>query len=138
MTTESPYTQADLISEAGLCLSALISLPTVLEITDHLRSAYIPSTHDHDSSPVWGDLLTEEQLAAAAQQIHDLMVQAAPVGEWSVQIAADGLEASSDVLNVDGDSSVLARLHMAFHPDMPARNRQRFGLALAHLLAEAM
>ncbi|WAL93947.1 hypothetical protein [Streptomyces sp. Je 1-369] len=122
--TETPYTDDDLRTEAGLALSALVHLPTVEEIATSLRNSYVPHLHADGDEATWGDLLDHAGLTEAARQIHELMIPAAPVGEWAVRLGADGLVPSTEhTLGVDLDGRPAARIHFAYAPDMPAEAR---------------
>ncbi|GGS81788.1 hypothetical protein [Streptomyces griseoviridis] len=138
MTTEPrPYTDDDLRAEAAVCLLALSTTPSTTDIRRWLPGAYVDShRQDDDSSYTWGDLLGEDRLGEVAAKIHALIENAAHVTRWAVDLGADGLEPSPHTLNLDGDGHPLVRIHMAFHPDMDERARQRFGLALARVMAD--
>lgn len=136
--TDQPYTDTDLRAEAALARDALMHLPTTEEIVTSLRGAYVSSLHADGDEATWGNLLDEEGLTEAARRIGELMVPAAPVGQWAVDLGADGLEPSPHVLNLDGDDKPVVRIHMAFDPDMPERDRQCFGMALAQVMANSL
>ncbi len=125
--TETPYTDDDLRTEAGLALSALVHLPTVEEIATSLRDSYVPHLHADGDQTTWGDLLDHDGLTEAARQIHELMIPAAPVGEWAVRLGADGLEPSTEhAIALDAGTRPIARIHFAFEPDMPKEMRISF------------
>jgi hypothetical protein len=81
-------------------------------------------------------------LESIARGEHDGRVAASgpsvDLSKWAVDLGADGLEPSPHVLNLDGDDKPIVRLHMAFDPEMPERDRQQFGLALTQLMANAL
>lgn len=65
--------------------------------------------------------------------------QSSPIDDptgWAAGLDADGLEPSPDVLNLDGDSGPVIRVHFAYSRALPDRDRQQFALGLAHLIAD--
>lgn len=130
-----PYTTEDLRTEAGLALSALVHLPTVEEIATSLRQSYVPHLHADGDHATWGDLLDENGLTEAARQISEQMIPAAPVGEWAVNLGADGLQPTGDCFSMQGDGQPILRVHFAFTPDMPEDARQAFINGVGQLIA---
>ncbi|GAA3957032.1 hypothetical protein GCM10022384_07660 [Streptomyces marokkonensis] len=137
MTTEHPYTDDDLRAEAGLALSALVHLPTVDEITTSLRSSYVPHLHADGDEATWGDLLDQDGLTEAARQIHELMIPAAPVGEWAVNLGADNLQPSTEHEITLNAGRPIARIHFAFEPDMPEEMRTDLVQGIGDAINEA-
>lgn len=139
MTPPPLYTDDDLRSEAAICLLALATTPGEADIRRWLPGAYVDSHREDDGSGhTWGDLLDEDGLGEVSAKVHALIETTADVTRWAVDLGADGLEPSYHVLNLDGDDKPIVRLHMAFDPEMPERDRQRFGLALAQVMANAL
>lgn len=138
--TNRPYTDSDLRTEAAVALAALGTLPTPADIRRSLPDAYIESRRTSESGreATWAGVLGETGLGVPVGEIHALVEGAADVSEWAVNLGADGLEPSLHVLNLDGDSKPIVRLHMAFDPAMPEGARQRFGLALAQVMANSI
>jgi hypothetical protein len=139
--TDRPYTNEDLRSEAARQHATLTEDPDYMGVGEQMQGQEIesllpPDEADGAEGPHWDDLLDEDQFDEAQRKIHDLINGAADVSQWAVNLGADGLEPSAHVLNLDGDDKPIVRLHMAFHPDMDERDRQRFGLALARVMAE--
>ncbi|MEW2164362.1 hypothetical protein AB0912_15420 [Streptomyces sp. NPDC007084] len=136
--TDRPYTDEDLRAEAGRALSALVHLPTVEEIVASLRQSYIPHLHADGDLVTWGSVLDEDELAEAARQIAERMIPAAPVGEWAVNLGADGLEPTAHVINLDSPDGPFVRLHLAIHPDMPEADRLRLHKGMRHAIITAV
>lgn len=87
--TDLPYTDADLRTEAALCLSALSIFPNVGDITRHLPDAYVESLRNAERiRNTWGDLLDNAGITKAARAINDLVAGAAEVSEWAVNLGA--------------------------------------------------
>ncbi|MFH8531573.1 hypothetical protein ACH4GE_24520 [Streptomyces tendae] len=120
---DHPYTDTDLRAEAGLALSALVHLPTVEEIAASLRDSYVPHLHADGDEATWGNLLGQEGLTEAARQIRELMIPAAPVGEWAVNLGADGLQPSTEHAITLNAGQPIARIHFAFEPGMSEEMR---------------
>ena len=70
--------------------------------------------------------LDEDTFKTALRKIVDLATKAADLSAWAVALAADGLEASPDEINLDNANGPFLRLHFAFHPDMAIEDRHRF------------
>lgn len=137
--TPPVYNDADLRSEAAYCVRALVGLPDVAEILRSLPETYVESHREDDGTGnTWGDLLDKQGLADVARKVRALLDSTADIAQWAVDLGADGLEPSPHVLNLDGDDKPIVRLHMAFDPAMPERDRQRFGLALAQVMANSL
>lgn len=142
--TDRPYTDDDLRAEAARQHAALIDDPDFMGVGERMDCAPVAHTEDGDTVLTWQQLLVPEgggsweTFGEAQRQVHGLINGAADVSEWAINLGADGLEPSPNVLNLDGDDKPIVRIHMAFHPDMPERARQRFGLALAQVMAEAI
>ncbi|MFI1472078.1 hypothetical protein [Streptomyces wuyuanensis] len=147
--TDLPYTEADLRAEAARQYMSLTEDPEFMCVGEAMEDRYVQSTvvdEDPDferEGSTWGELLPYNHddgnaYNEAQRKIHNLIRGAADVSEWAVDLGTDGLEPSPNVLNLDGDGGPIVRLHMAFHPDMDERDRQRFGLALARVMANAL
>ncbi|MFF8447903.1 hypothetical protein ACF06Q_09400 [Streptomyces leeuwenhoekii] len=134
MTTANhrPYTAHDLRAEAARQLSA--HGPGISR--EQVYAAMLDARIESADSSTWSEALDTPELDSPANTIHDLINGSADVSEWAVGLGADGLEPSPHVLNLDGDGHPLVRIHMAFHPDMDERDRQRFGFALARVMAD--
>ncbi|MFF9124386.1 hypothetical protein ACF09J_13930 [Streptomyces sp. NPDC014889] len=144
--SDRPYTDDDLRAEAARQHHTASCDHDFMGIGEQMDGKPIPSTvvdlEPETGEPIgmgraWNQL-SEEDFEAAQRAVDDLLTNAADVSEWAVNLGADGLEPSPNVLNLDGDGHPLVRLHMAFHSDMSERDRQRFGLALAHVMANAL
>ncbi|MEU2111855.1 hypothetical protein [Streptomyces sp. NPDC019507] len=123
--TDQPYTQDDLRAEAARQHYTATTDPEFMCVGEQM------------DDETWRSL-NEDDHDAAQRAIHSLINGAADVSDWAINLGADGLEPSPNVLNLDGDDQPIVRLHMAFHPDMDERDRQRFGLALARVMANAL
>ncbi|MGW5123234.1 hypothetical protein ACWEQ7_04065 [Streptomyces sp. NPDC004069] len=142
-THDLPYTDDDLRAEAAAQYATLAESPEFMCVGEQMDDDIVASTDGQDGGKTWSELLPfeadgGEAYNTAQRKIHALINGGADVSEWAVDLGADGLEPSPNVLNLDGDGHPLVRLHMAFHPDMSERDRQRFGLALAHVMANAL
>lgn len=140
MSNDLPYTDDDLRAEAASQHAALTEDPDFMGVGEGMEDAYVGSTLNGDDGKTWAQLLPYEAdggkaYNAAQRKIHAL-IPGADLSEWAVNLGVDGLEPSPNVLNLDGDDTVIVRLHMAFHPDMDERDRQRFGMALARVMAD--
>lgn len=140
--TDRPYTDEDLRAEAGRALSALVHLPTVEEIVASLRQSCIPHLHADGDLVTWGSVLDEDELAEAARQIAERMIPAAPVGEWAVNLGADGLEPDGHTFQLgtqgpsdDDPDMPFVRLHFAFNPEATDEERDRFVMQLTKVIA---
>lgn len=59
------------------------------------------------------------------------------IGEWLRGMEADELEPSDGITSVDAGDTVLARVYVAFHPQVPHDERRQFVLAVgSHLATE--
>ena len=135
--SDRPYTDNDLQIEAALAHDALMHLPTAEEIATSLSQSYVPHRHEKGDDVVWGEVLDEDGMTEASSRIRELMVPAAPVGRWAVSLGVDGLEPVTDV--IDFPSATLnadfARMHFAFHPDVPADTRTHVINRIRNILA---
>ncbi|MFJ8144656.1 hypothetical protein ACIQ6R_06225 [Streptomyces sp. NPDC096048] len=145
--TDRPYTDDDLRTEAARQHASLTADPDYVGVGEQMEDRHIQSTvidEDPDFAPegaTWAGALDPEGdgtdvYAEAQRKIHTLINGAANVSEWAVNLGADGLEPSPDVINLDGANGPFVRIHFAFDPAMPVRDRQRFGLALAQAIAD--
>jgi hypothetical protein len=121
--SDRPYTDDDLRAEAARQHATLTEDPDFVGVGEQM------------DDEEWRSLNADD-FDAAQRSIHDLINGAADVSEWAVNLGADGLEPSPHVINLDGDNGPFVRIHFAFHPDMPERDRQRFGLAFAQAIAD--
>ncbi|MEU1273053.1 hypothetical protein [Streptomyces sp. NPDC005799] len=126
------YTDADLRSEAAVCLSALSEAPSVADILRWLPGAYVDSYREDDGSgQTWGDVLDNEGLAETARKIHALIGEAGnAVGainsaRWLVGLGADGLEADPRTVEITEGTHIGVRIHFAFDPDLPEEIREQ-------------
>jgi hypothetical protein len=147
--TDHPYTDDDLRAEAARQHSSLTEDPDFMGVGEQMEDRYAQSTvidEDPDferEGSTWGELLPYNHddgnaYNEAQRKIHNLINGAADVSRWAVDLGADGLEPSPDVLNLDGDNGPFIRVHFAFDPAMPERERQRFSLGLAQVIADAL
>ncbi|MEU6496416.1 hypothetical protein ABZ890_39570 [Streptomyces sp. NPDC046984] len=126
--TDRPYTDEDLRAAAALMHYALTTQPNPADADAVLNG-----------HPAWANVeVGSDEEDELRESVVELVSGAADVSGWAVNIGADGLEPSPDVLNLDGDDTTVVRVHMAFHPDVSERDRQYFGLALAHVMANAL
>ncbi|MFJ1697622.1 hypothetical protein ACIOHC_21320 [Streptomyces sp. NPDC088252] len=133
-----PYTDDDLRAEAANQHASLTEDPEFMCIGEAMGDSIIASTGDGPNL-TWGDLLPNEDAFSTAQKkIRDLIVGAADVSEWAVNLGADGLEPDGHTLQLgvdpgNGDQPRI-RVHFAFHPDMPAPARDQFVMELSRVV----
>lgn len=124
MTTTPPYTDDDLRAEAAQQHYTATTDPDFMGIGEQM------------TDETWRSL-SEDDFDAAQRAIGDLLGKAADVSEWAVNLGADGLEPSSNVLGIEAGETPLVRIHFAFHADMPEDARRelvmRLGAAMADL-----
>ncbi|MFE0329039.1 hypothetical protein ACFW08_20100 [Streptomyces sp. NPDC058960] len=123
--SDRPYTDDDLRAEAASQHAALLRDPDFMGIGERM---------DDDT---WRNLGPDD-FEAAQRAVDDLLTKAADISEWAVNLGADGLEPSLNVLNIDGDDTPIVRVHLAFHPDMSDADRDRFSMGLARAIASAL
>ncbi|MBQ1122604.1 hypothetical protein [Streptomyces sp. B15] len=154
-TTETPYTDEDLRTEAARQHYELTTDPEFMCVGEAMEDAEVDSLapqhagQDVDGQPndadgvTWAGLLPFEAddgdaYNAAQRKVHDLISGAADVSRWAVDLGADGLQPEDHAISLDGDDTPLVRVHMAFHPDMSDADRQRFAMRLGQLVANAL
>lgn len=127
MTTDRPYTDTDLRTEAARQHALSVEDPDFMGIGERMDGRFIDSTVvDPDpktgTEPVTGqtwDALPQEDFDAAQRAIDDLLAGAADVSEWAINLGADGLEPSDEHEITLNAGQPIARIHFAFEPDMP-------------------
>jgi hypothetical protein len=138
-----PYTDDDLRAEAARIHQQFTAEPDEGLVGEIMESGHVPSveTTEDGSARTWAELLEPEgeetpEYATAQRAVTDLIRGAVNISDWAVELGADGLEPSPDVLNLDGDNGPFIRVLFAFDPAMPERDRQRFTLGLAQVIAD--
>jgi len=116
--TERPYTDDDLRAEAARQLVQSAWDPDLVSVGEQMQGQEVTP----DGGVDWDDF-RDETFEAAQRSIHDLIVGAADVSEWAVNLGADGLVPYDGQLTLDGDDKPFARIHFAFDPDMPEEMR---------------
>jgi len=115
--SDRPYTDNDLQIEAAREIKyALDNIDT-----DGLLEA---STYTLPDGGRW-EQLREADWVHALRRVDDLIETAADTSVWAVSLGVDGLEPVADVIEFPSatlDAS-FARMHFAFHPDVPADTR---------------
>lgn len=130
MTTELPYTDADLRAEAITQHAGLTEDPDFMGVGEAMCDTAVQSTNpdpdaETDTGRTWVELLPYEAdggeaYNAAQIKIHDLIRGAADVSEWAINLGSDGLEPTGHRIEIEGpDGGVAVRLHFAFDADMP-------------------
>lgn len=132
MTTELPYTDADLRAAAMDQHAAALRDPDFVGIGEQLEGRYVRyevvnqghgGVMPPPGTPRW-DELSEDDFDAAQRAIDDLLGKAAPISEWAINLGADGLEPTGHRIEIAGpDGGVAVRLHFAFDADMPTATR---------------
>ncbi|MET7933445.1 hypothetical protein [Streptomyces sp. NPDC005322] len=140
MTTDRPYTDDDLRTEAAICHLALSSAPTVDDIRRHLPDAFVESHRDEDSGPeaTWSAVVGETGLASVAERVHTLIEGAADVSEWAINLGADGLEPDEHSITLGAAEKPIARIHFAFEPGMPDEMRTALVEGIGEAIADAL
>ncbi|MFJ8049856.1 hypothetical protein [Streptomyces luteogriseus] len=138
--SDLPYTDEDLRTEAARQHATLTEDPDFVGVGEQMQDTEIPSLlppaeADGAEGPHWDELLDEDQFDEAQRKIHDLINRAADVSQWAINLGADGLQPDEHTLQLgedpgDGDRPRV-RMHFAFHPDMPAADRDHFVVVLA-------
>lgn len=136
---ERPYTDEDLRAEAARQHADLTEDPDYMGVGEAMEDRYVQSTvidEDPDferEGSTWEELLPVETddgdaYDKARRAIHDLIRKAADVSEWAINLGADGLEPTAHTVSLDSSTlgGDFARLHLAFHPDVPEADRVRF------------
>jgi hypothetical protein len=139
-----PYTDADLRTEAARQLANLSEDPDFMGVGEAMETNIVPSTEEPDvigGGRSWDSVLREnaddfERFETAQRKIHDLITGAAEISEWAINLGADDLEPSSNVLGVEAGETPLVRIHFAFHTDMPEDARRQFVMRLGAAMAD--
>ncbi|MEV0556288.1 hypothetical protein AB0I27_22900 [Streptomyces sp. NPDC050597] len=121
--TDQPYTDADLRAVA-----ARLHAGAARDADERIRPAV---------QRQWGADLDIDQIDEACDEVTSILDRTANTSEWAINLGADGLEPSSDVINLDNPHGPFVRLHFAFHPDMAEEARQRFVLGVREALIKA-
>jgi hypothetical protein len=139
MTPPPLYNDADLRTEAAICLLALSTTPDVADIRRWLPGAYVESHREDDGSGhTWGDLLDEDGLGEVSGKVHALVEGAADVTRWAVDLGADRLEPSGSSITVGASEKPIARIHFAFEPDMPDEMQTALVEGIGQAIADAL
>lgn len=131
--TERPYTDDDLRAEAARQHATLAEDPDFVGVGEAMEDREVTP----DGGVEWGDF-SDETYDAAQRSIHGLIVGAADVSEWAVNLGADGLVPYDGQLTLDGADKPFARIHFAFDSGTPEEMRmalvQGVGSAIARYL----
>lgn len=145
MTTEPPYTNADLRAAAMDQHAAALSDPDFVGIGEQLEGRYVRYEvvdQDHGGmmpppgTPRW-DELSEDDFDAAQRAIDDLLGKAAPISEWAISLGADGLEPTGHVVGMQAGDKHIVRIHFAFDPDLPDDVRDDLVVGIRQAIADA-
>lgn len=142
--TDQPYTDADLRAEAAMQYDELTTDPDFMGVGESMQDTAVESTHpdpdaENDTGRTWGELLPYQDddgkaYAAAQEKIHDLISGAADLGEWAVNLGADGLEPEGRALNPDAG----VRIHFAFDPTVPDDVQRAWIDGIHHAIREGL
>ncbi|MEU3990182.1 hypothetical protein AB0F24_17700 [Streptomyces platensis] len=117
---DQPYTAEDLRVEAARQMKTAVEAPDFVGISEQMQWTPIPSRPDDH----WDDL-DETQFDTAQRAIDGLIIGAADLSKWAVNLGADGLQPISGNLNIrDQAGADRVRLHFAFAPDMDQATRK--------------
>lgn len=103
-TPDRPYTDADLRAVA-----ARLHAGAANDTDDRIR----PTVQRH-----WGAQLDLDQIDEACDEMTGLLDRTANLSRWAVDLGVDGLKPDEEHVDIAG-----ARIHFAFHPDMPEEMR---------------
>lgn len=104
----------------------------------------MPVIAKHLPNEGWSALTASQQMMVEIEVLKAAR-RAAALDYWAVQMGLEGLEPSSDAVNVeavfdegtqDERELTLVRVHVAFHPVMEADKRRGFILELGSLIKE--
>lgn len=139
--TDRPYTDDDLRAEAAGQLYYSGGDITRRNVGETMEDNWVPSlsTDDDDSMVSWWELLDPGSGSGpyneARDAIYKLIMHSADTARWAVDLGADGLEPTGNVINIGADTGTgdtpRVRLHFAFHPDMDDDARDGFVLNLS-------
>lgn len=141
---DRPYTDNDLQLEAARLHAEFARQEDEVLVGEAMEKHCVPSLGepDQDNARTWVELLEPEgegtpEYVAAQQAVTALMNGAADTSVWAVSLGVDGLEPVTDV--IDFPSATLdadfARMHFAFHPDVPADTRTHVINRIRNILA---
>jgi hypothetical protein len=131
VTTDRPYTDEDLRHEAARQLALSGEDPDFMGIAERMEGSKIPSRDD-----VQWDQLGDNDFDTAQRAVDDLLTSSADLSEWAVNLGADGLEPSSNIVELKAGDTPIIRVHAAFHPDMDADARNEFTVRLGRFMAD--
>ncbi|MEU8473717.1 hypothetical protein [Streptomyces hygroscopicus] len=133
MTTDRPYTDADLRAEAARQLKNAGEDPDFGGIGEQMEGHKIPSRND-----VQWDQLGEDDFDTATRAVDDLLTSAADVSTWAVDLGADGLEPDEHQLTWRAGPQPIVRVHFAFHAGMSDEARDHLVQAVGEALGGVM
>lgn len=130
--TDRPYTDEDLRTEAARIHRQFTAEPDSGLVGEMMESGHVPSveTSEDGSARTWPELLEPDgeetpEYLAAMRSVTDLIRDAADVSAWAVNLGADGLEPSSEHVEITEGAHIGVRIHFAFDPDLPQEIRQQ-------------
>ncbi|QJT04390.1 hypothetical protein G9272_32245 [Streptomyces asoensis] len=125
MTTNRPYTDDDLRTEAARQLSAHRGHQHPNATLAAMLDAHIESTRTDtgDDGLTWDEALECRDLNTPATAIHTLIEGAADISEWAINLGADGLIPDAEHVDITHADVTGVRIHFAFHPGMPEELR---------------
>ncbi|MEU8723557.1 hypothetical protein [Streptomyces antimycoticus] len=143
MTTELPYTDADLRAEAAAQHAVLTEDPDFMGIGEQMDDDIVESTESANGGRTWSQLLPfetddGEAYNAAQRKVHDLINGAADVSEWAINLGADGLKPDGHSITIGAAEKPIARIHFAFEPGMPDEMRSALVEGIGQAIADAL
>ncbi|WP_406419994.1 hypothetical protein [Streptomyces sp. NBC_00842] len=136
--TDQPYTEDDLRAEAASQHAGLTEDPEFMCIGEAMDDDIVASTEDGPNL-TWGDLLPDEDAFNTAQKrIRDLIVGAADLSEWAVNLGADGLEPDEHQLGFAAGTTPIVRIHFAFASGLSAEARDALVQGIGEAAAREM
>ncbi|MFI0768584.1 hypothetical protein ACH4TQ_27410 [Streptomyces sp. NPDC021218] len=155
MTTDQPYTDADLRAEATRQHAFLTEDPDFMGVGEAMEDAEVESlapehtARDIDGQPndadgvTWGQLLPYNHddgnaYNVAQREIHNLINGAANTSEWAVNLGADGLKPDEHQLTWSTGPQPIVRVHFAFHDGMSDEARDYLVQAVGEALGGVM
>ncbi|QQN79770.1 hypothetical protein [Streptomyces sp. XC 2026] len=113
--TDTPYTRADLITEAARQHHELTQEQNFVDTGERMEGAPIASAED----ATW-DALDDRHYDTAMREIESLIEGSADTSPWAVGLGDDGLVPSEQAITLGPLDDPRVRIHFAFAEDYPA------------------
>ncbi|MFE1362603.1 hypothetical protein [Streptomyces harbinensis] len=113
--TDTPYTRADLITEAARQHHELTQEQNFMDSGERMEGSPIASAED----ATW-DSLDDCHYETAMREIERLIEQAADTSPWAVALGDDNLVPAEQAITLGPAGEPRVRIHFAFAKDYPA------------------